>query len=71
MMEELDTINIEEVKTEIKETVKKIKAEANTLLKNLDKVLEDIDSVTTVEEAIEFDKNHQYDEDLTYLKLDW
>ena len=58
-MEELDTINIEEVKTEIKETVKKIKAEANTLLKNLDKILEDIDSVTTVEEAVEFDKNHQ------------
>lgn len=70
-MEELDTINIEEVKTEIKETVEKIKAEANTLLKNLDKVLEDIDSVTTVEEAVEFDKNHQIDEELTYLKLDW
>ena len=70
-MEKLDTINIEEVKTEIKETVEKIKAEANTLLKNLDKVLEDIDSVTTIEEANEFDKNHQYDEELTYLKLDW
>lgn len=70
-MEELDTINIEEVKTEIKETVEKIKAEANILLKNLDRILEDIDSVTTVEEAIEFDKNYQYDEDLTYLKLDW
>lgn len=70
-MEELDTINIEEVKTEIKETVEKIKAEANILLKNLDKVLEDIDSVTTIEEAVKFDKNHQIDEELTYLKLDW
>lgn len=70
-MEELDTINIEDAKTEIKETVKKIKAEANILLKNLDRILEDIDSVTTVEETIEFDKNHQPDEKLTYLKLNW
>lgn len=70
-MEELDAINIEEVKTEIKETVEKIKIEANTLLKNLDKVLEDIDSVATIDEAVEFDKNHQIDEELTYLKLNW
>ena len=70
-MEELDTINIEEVKIEIKETVEKIKAEANILLKNLNKVLEDIDSVTTVEEAVEFDKNHQIDKELTYLELFW
>ena len=59
-MEELNTVDIG-----------KIKAEANILLKNLDKILEDIDSVTNIEEAIEFDKNHQYDEELTYLKLDW
>lgn len=70
-MEELDTINIEEVEIEIKETVEKIKAEANILLKNLNKVLEDIDSVTTVEEAVEFDKNHQIDKELTYLELFW
>lgn len=70
-MEKLDTINIEDAKTKIKETVEKIKAEANILLKNLDRILEDIDSVTTVEEAVEFDKNHQPDKELVYLKLDW
>lgn len=70
-MEELDTINIKDAKTEIKETVEKIKAEANILLKNLDKILEDIDFVTTVEEAVEFDKNHQPNEELVYLKLNW
>lgn len=70
-MEELNTVDIEKTKAEIKKTVETIKAEANVLLKNLDKILEDIDSVTNIEEAIEFDKNHQYDEELTYLKLDW
>lgn len=70
-MEELNDVDIEKVKAEIKKTIETIKTEANILLKNLDKILEDIDSVTNIEEAIEFDKNHQYDEELTYLKLDW
>lgn len=70
-MEELNTVDIEKIKAEIKKTIETIKAEANILLKNLDKILEDINSVTNIEEAIEFDKNHQYDEELTYLKLDW
>ncbi len=70
-MEELNTVDIEKIKAEIKKTIETIKAEANILLKNLDKILEDINSVTNIEEAIEFDKNHQYDEELAYLKLNW
>ena len=68
-MEELNTVNIEEIKTEVKEEIEADKTELNTLLKRLDKILEDIDSVTTVEEAIEFDKTHPYDEDLKYVRL--
>ena len=57
-MEELNTVNIEEIKAEVKEEIEAVKTELNTLLERLDKILEDIDSVTTVEEAIEFDKTH-------------